>query len=66
MPNANIPAPESTSAVDRLSLSSASVRGSLPQGTGACCFPCMCCSVFDVEASAGPGYQFPLCFDAQE
>lgn len=60
MPNANIPAPDSSSAVDRLSLTASSVREVTPL-TGA---NCVCgCPCFEAEAS---NMQFPsYCFDAE-
>lgn len=60
MPNAHIPAPESISAVDRLTLTASSVRDVTPL-TGA---NCVCgCPCFEAEASS---MQVPtFCFEAE-
>lgn len=58
MPNANIPAPDSSSAVDRLSLTASSVREVAPL-TGA---NCVCgCPCFEAEASTH-NYAADWCF----
>lgn len=63
MPTNHITAPESASAVDRLSLTASSVREVTPL-TGA---NCVCgCPCFDAEPSTGATCQYPVGCSAGE
>lgn len=52
MPNTEINTPHSTGAIDRLTLTTAEVRGtdSNMLGSPACCLPPACCGCFEGDA----------------
>lgn len=62
MPNNDVPTPNAASAVDRLSLSSTSVRGTVPNVFGSAAHSCAC---FDAEPQQTSTYGAwnGICFD---
>lgn len=61
MPSNEVPTPRSSSAVDRLSFSSASVRGTVPNVFGSAAHSCAC---FDAEPLTVTSLR-TYCFEAE-